>query len=61
MAVGCTHGDLVNPQARADVLAFRKRFKPEIRFDLGDLIDTACFRGGAAGTKALSAAVEGRK
>jgi hypothetical protein len=51
MAAGCTHGNLVSPQARADALAFRDRFRPEVRFDLGDLIDTACFRAGAAGTK----------
>ena len=51
MAVGCTHGNLVSPQARADALAFKARFKPEIRFDLGDMIDTACFRAGAPGTK----------
>jgi hypothetical protein len=51
MAVGCSHGDLVHPGIRRQVLEFKKRFKPEIRFELGDLIDTACFRSGAAGTK----------
>ena len=51
MAVGCTHGNLVSPQARADALAFKDRFRPEVRFDLGDMSDTACFRSGAAGTK----------
>lgn len=51
MAIGCSHGDLIHPQARADALAFRKRFKPDVRFHLGDLVDTACFRSGAAGTK----------
>jgi len=51
MAVGCSHGDLVWPEIRAQVLEFRRRFQPEIRFDLGDLIDTACFRSGAPGTK----------
>lgn len=51
MAIGCSHGDLVHPAIRAQVLDFRRRFQPEIRFDLGDLIDTACFRAGANGTK----------
>ena len=51
MAVGCTHGDMIHPGARARVLEFKRKFNPQIRFDLGDLIDTACFRAGAAGTK----------
>lgn len=50
MAVGCSHGDLVHPGIRKQVLAFKAKFAPEVRFELGDLIDTACFRGGAAGT-----------
>jgi hypothetical protein len=50
-AVGCTHGELVNPAIRRQVLDFRRRFQPEIRFELGDLMDTTCFRAGAAGTK----------
>lgn len=55
MAVGCTHGEFVHPDIRKQVLEFKRRFKPEIRFDLGDLIDTACFRRGATGTKDESA------
>lgn len=51
VAMGCTHGDLVHPGARRQALEFVERYKPEIRFDLGDMIDTACFRQGAAGTK----------
>src|ERR1700722_11387054 len=51
MAVGCSHGDLVHPAIRKQVLEFRQAFQPEIRFELGDLVDTACFRSGAAGTK----------
>lgn len=50
MAVGCSHGDLVHPAIRQQVLDFRKRFKPDIRFELGDMVDTACFRRGARGT-----------
>ena len=41
MAVGCTHGHLIHPKLRKQVLAFRKAFNPQIRVDLGDLIDTA--------------------
>jgi predicted MPP superfamily phosphohydrolase len=51
MAVGCSHGDLANPDIKQQVLEFRKRFCPDYRFDLGDLMDTACFRSGAPGTK----------
>lgn len=51
MAVGCSHGDLVHPMIQGQILEFRKRFKPDIRFELGDMTDTACFRSGASGTK----------
>jgi hypothetical protein len=51
MAVGCSHGDLVHPEIRKQVIEFRDRFRPEIRFELGDMTDTACFRTGANGTK----------
>jgi hypothetical protein len=51
MAAGCTHGDLAHPGARKRALEFRRRFNPQIRYDLGDLIDTACFRSGAPGSK----------
>lgn len=50
MAVGCTHGDLADIAAQNEVLAFKERWKPDIRFDLGDLVDTAAFRSGARGT-----------
>ena len=50
MAVGCTHGDLADLRIQNEVLAFRKEFRPEIRIELGDLIDTAAFRSGARGT-----------
>lgn len=51
MAVGCSHGDLCHPVIREQVLEFKRRFNPHYRMELGDLIDTACFRNGAAGTK----------
>ena len=51
MCVGCSHGNRAHPQHIKDVLEFRRRFQPDIRIHLGDLIDTACFRSGAAGTK----------
>lgn len=49
-AVGCLHGNLVNPGIQKQVLAFVKDFKPEIRFELGDVLDTAAMRAGAKGT-----------
>jgi hypothetical protein len=51
MAVGCSHGEFVHPVIREQVLEFKRRFNPEVRFHLGDMLDTACFRSGAAGTK----------
>lgn len=51
MAVGCSHGHLEHPKIIKQVLEFRKRFAPEIRFHLGDIVDTAAFRSGARGTK----------
>lgn len=51
MAVGCTHGHLVDKEARKKALEFKRRLKPKKTFDLGDLIDTAAFRSGARGSK----------
>lgn len=50
MAIGCTHGELANKEILKQVLTFRKKFNPDIRFDLGDIVDTAAFRSGARGT-----------
>lgn len=50
MAIGCTHGDLVHHQHLADAMEFKRRYRPEVRLHLGDIVDTACFRSGAAGT-----------
>ena len=50
LAVGCSHGELANRDIQKQVLAFSKKFKPQIRFELGDIVDTACFRSGARGT-----------
>lgn len=51
MAVGCSHGDLIDPRARDAVLKFAKDFKPDHRIHLGDFLDTAALRAGAKGTK----------
>ena len=51
MAIGCTHGDMIHPQHYADAMEFMRQFRPQVRFHLGDLVDTACFRGGAVGSK----------
>lgn len=47
MAIGCSHGDLIHEQALADVMEFKRRFNPHVRFHLGDLVDSTCFRAGA--------------
>ncbi len=51
MAAGCSHGDLSHGPSQKEVLRIRKAFDPEIRFELGDVLDTAAFRHGAKGTK----------
>lgn len=51
MAVGCTHGDLIDTRLRKQVLDFKARYRPEVRFDLGDDVDTAAFRSGARHSK----------
>jgi predicted phosphodiesterase len=50
MALGCTHGHLADQDLLTQVLAFEERWKPHLRIHLGDAIDLACLRGGAAGT-----------
>jgi hypothetical protein len=50
MAVGCSHGELANREVLDQILAFKDRYKPQLRFDLGDIVDTAAFRSGARGT-----------
>ena len=50
MAVGCSHGHLADQALLRQVLAFKERFKPQLTIHLGDAIDLACLRGGAAGT-----------
>ncbi len=50
LAIGCSHGDLVDKHAFEAVMKFRRIFKPETRIHLGDLCDFAAFRTGAGGT-----------
>jgi hypothetical protein len=47
MAVSCSHGDCIDPEARDAVLKFRERFKPDTVLHLGDFIDAAACRTGA--------------
>lgn len=47
LAVGCSHGNLANPDALKAVLKFAERWKPVHRIHLGDAYDTAAFRTGA--------------
>lgn len=50
MAIGCTHGALMDQDAFAAVMGFKARFKPDTRVHLGDVSDYAAFRSGAKGT-----------
>ena len=47
MAVGCSHGDQIDPEARKAVLMFKERWKPDTTIHLGDFLDLAAFRSGA--------------
>ena len=47
MAVGCSHGDQLDPSAHKAVLTFKERWKPDTTFHLGDFLDLAAFRAGA--------------
>ena len=47
MAVGCSHGAEIDPEARAAVLKFKDRWKPDTTLHLGDFIDLSAFRSGA--------------
>lgn len=51
MAVGCSHGELIDAEAEKAVLGFKQRFKPKRIFHLGDWCDTAALRAGAKGTE----------
>ncbi len=51
LAIGCSHGSLVDKHAFEAVMKFRRLYKPETRIHLGDVCDYAAFRGGAHGTK----------
>lgn len=50
IAAGCSHAHAICPLARNAVLDHIDRHRPEIRIHLGDFVDTAAFRSGAAGT-----------
>jgi len=47
MAVSCSHGDHIDPEARDAVLSFQSRFRPDTTIHLGDFVDMAAARGGA--------------
>lgn len=59
LAVGCSHGHHADQQLLKRVLAFKSRWKPATTIHLGDAIDLACLRAGAAGTRDESADPEG--
>ena len=51
LAVGCSHGDLIDPNAAEAVLRFKQIYKPTTTVHLGDFVDTAAFRAGAKGSE----------
>lgn len=50
LAVGCSHGHHADQAILRKVLAFKQRWKPHTTLHLGDAIDLACLRAGAAGS-----------
>jgi hypothetical protein len=51
IGLGCSHGTLIDPDARRAALQLKKRFNPKRIFHLGDWCDTAALRAGAKGTE----------
>lgn len=51
MATGCLHSVYACREYQRNVRAFKKDFRPDRHIELGDVLDTACLRGGARGTK----------
>ncbi len=51
MATGCPHAIYLCREYRRNVLKFKREFGQCTNILLGDLIDTACLRSGARGTK----------
>ena len=47
VAIGCTHGHLIDRVARDAILRFCRHFRPHTRIHLGDAFDLTCFRTGA--------------
>ncbi len=58
MAVGCSHGHLACPKALRAVLTFRDKFRPDYTAHLGDFVDVAALRSGAAGSKDETADID---
>lgn len=51
LALGCSHGQMADPDALKAILKFKESWKPDFTAHLGDAIDTAAFRAGAKGSK----------
>lgn len=50
MVVSCSHGHLIDEEASAKALRFKKKFKPDLSIHLGDFIDASAFMGRGSGT-----------
>lgn len=47
LAVGCSHGEFLDPEARKAVLTFQESWNPQTTLHLGDFVDLAAMRSGA--------------
>ncbi len=52
LALGCSHGFLIDDKAADAVLTMQERLKPKLTVHLGDAFDTTAFRRGAHGAEA---------
>lgn len=51
VAVSCSHGEIICPSARYELLTFCDQYKPHTTMHLGDFIDTTAFLAGATTTE----------
>src|SRR4051812_35329957 len=58
MAVGCSHGFLIDRQAGRIACKFKSDYKPDLTIHLGDFWDATALRSGAPGTKDSAVSID---
>lgn len=59
LAVGCSHGNMINRKVADAVLGFQEKWKPDLTIHLGDFVDLAALRGGSSGSKDEAEDIDG--